>query len=113
MTFPPHTEAAAAHPLPAEGSYQASFQVRLSGGATRRLATQSLSWFRPFTLRDRQLTLTSSTETSFALYDALGRLLQAGTLSPAKPQSLDLSLSPPGIYLLLIGTTSYKLTLER
>jgi len=113
VAFPPMPISEGTHPLPQEGTYTLSLQVRLEGGAVRPLATYTLSWHRPFTLTHHRLALTGSPGEPFALYDATGKLLLLGNLPQTQPHEVDLALYPTGLYLLRIGTASYKLLLER
>ncbi|RMF49614.1 MAG: hypothetical protein D6750_05900, partial [Bacteroidetes bacterium] len=94
VAFPPMPIGEGTHPLPHEGTYTLSLQVRLDGGAARPLATYTLSWHKPFTLTNHRLALTGSPGEPFALYDATGKLLLLGSLPQTQPYEIDLTLYP-------------------
>jgi len=110
-TFPPAAEGTLVHLLPAPGTYEMGFFVRLPGGSARLLSRKRLTYESPFQLKGKVLHLQGAETQPFALYDALGRILAEGVLSPNQPLVLDLSPYPAGLYCLRLGAESYPVRL--
>lgn len=109
FSLPPIALGEAIHALQ-PGSYTFTLWAR-AGGSQTPLSRQTFTYAPPLFLEGQQLTLSWPEAVPFALYDAAGRTLLQGTLEPHTHTTLSTASLPQGLYLLQIGTQSYRLLL--
>lgn len=108
----PSLQGSTTHPLK-PGSYVASLYAYPMGGAKQLLAQRTLSLSLPFFRQGETLYLHSPTGEAFALFDVRGRCLQQGFIPAGEFLPVSLEAFPSGLYLLQIGSSSYRLPIGR